>query len=270
MRKFVTILLALLITACSGLQKKGGYYKDDGPPKQASVDIAGINDAVPRAESLSDYGNDPYVVYGKVYYPVTDANGFKQRGIASWYGKKFHGRRTSSGEPYDMYAMTAAHKTLPLPSYVRVQNLKNGRSVVVRVNDRGPFIDNRVIDLSFSAATKLGIVGVGTGMVEIAAVGTATTESPDPAPAATDQTDKAATPQLYLQLGAFTSRENATNLQSRLRAAQFGPIFITSEFQGDVSLFRVRVGPLASVAESDRLVQRAMAYGIADAHVIIE
>ncbi len=269
MRRSVLILLAFSITACSGLPKKGGYYKDDGPPKRASVDIANIKDAVPRAESLSDYGNNPYIVYGKAYYPLKDANGYKERGIASWYGKKFHGRRTSSGEPYDMYAMTAAHKTLPLPSYVRVQNLKNGRSVIVRVNDRGPFIDNRVIDLSFSAASKLGIVGVGTGMVEIVVVGAATRETPEPGVAINDAA-YTATPQLYLQLGAFTSRENAANLQSRLLDAQFGPIFITSEPQGDGHMFRVRAGPLASVAESDRLVQRAVAYGIADAHVVIE
>ncbi len=268
MRKSLPILLALFITACSGVHKKGGYFEDDGPPKRASVDIASIDDAVPRAEPLSKYGNRPYIVHGKTYYPLKNANGYKERGIASWYGKKFHGRRTSSGEPYDMYAMTAAHKTLPLPSYVRVQNLKNGRLVIVRLNDRGPFVDNRVIDLSFSAATKLGIVGAGTGMVEVAVVAAATTELPDPAPAPTAQIH--VPPRLYLQVGAFTSRENAANLQSRLRAAQLGPIFITSEFQGNVRMFRVRVGPLASVAESDRLVQRAMAYGIADAHIVIE
>ena len=268
MRKSLPILLALFITACSGLHKKGGYFEDDGPPKRTSVDIASIDDAVPRTEPLSGYGNRPYIVYGKTYYPLRDANGYKERGVASWYGKKFHGRRTSSGEPYDMYAMTAAHKTLPLPSYVQVQNLKNGRSVIVRVNDRGPFIDNRIIDLSFSAATKLGIVGTGTGIVEVALVGAATTELPDPAPTPTGQTP--APPRLYLQVGAFTSRENAANLQSRLRPAQLGPIFITSKFQGNVRMFRVRVGPLASVAESDRLVQRAMEYGIADAHIVIE
>jgi len=268
MRKSLPILLALFITACSGVHKKGGYFEDDGPPKRASVDIASIDNAVPRAEPLSKYGNRPYIVHGKTYYPLKNANGYKERGIASWYGKKFHGRRTSSGEPYDMYAMTAAHKTLPLPSYVRVQNLKNGRLVIVRLNDRGPFVDNRVIDLSFSAATKLGIVGAGTGIVEVAVVAAATTELPDPAPAPTAQIH--VPPRLYLQVGAFTSRENAANLQSRLRAAQLGPIFITSEFQGNVRMFRVRVGPLASVAESDRLVQRAMAYGIADAHIVIE
>ncbi|MCH6582447.1 MAG: septal ring lytic transglycosylase RlpA family protein [Gammaproteobacteria bacterium] len=268
MRKSLPILLALFITACSGVHKKGGYFEDDGPPKRASVDIASIDNAVPRAEPLSKYGNRPYIVHGKTYYPLKDANGYKERGIASWYGKKFHGRRTSSGEPYDMYAMTAAHKTLPLPSYVRVQNLKNGRLVIVRLNDRGPFVDNRVIDLSFSAATKLGIVGAGTGIVEVAVVAAATTELPDPAPAPTAQIH--VPPRLYLQVGAFTSRENAANLQSRLRTAQLGPIFITSKFQGNVRMFRVRVGPLASVAESDRLVQRAMAYGIADAHIVIE
>lgn len=268
MRRFLPILLALFISACGSVQKKGGYFEDDGPPKRASVDIASIDDAVPRSEPLSKYGNRPYVVYGKTYYPLKNANSYKKRGVASWYGKKFHGRRTSSGETYDMYAMTAAHKTLPLPSYARVRNLKNGRSVIVRVNDRGPFIDNRIIDLSFSAATKLDIVGAGTGIVEVAVVGTATTESPDPTPTPTDQAP--APPRLYLQVGAFTNRENAANLQSRLRPAELGEIFITSGFQDNVRMYRVRVGPLASVAESDRLVQRAMEYGIADAHVVIE
>ncbi|MDH3670722.1 MAG: septal ring lytic transglycosylase RlpA family protein [Gammaproteobacteria bacterium] len=268
MRKSLPILLALFLAACSGVHKKGGYFEDDGPPKRASVDIASIDDAVPRAEPLSEYGNRPYVVHGRAYYPLKDANGYKERGIASWYGKKFHGRRTSSGEPYDMYAMTAAHKTLPLPSYVQVQNLKNGRSVIVRVNDRGPFIDNRIIDLSFSAATKLGIVGTGTGIVQVAVVGAGTTEFSEPTPAPSGRTH--APLRLYLQLGAFTNHENADNLRSRLRPAQLGPIFITSEAQGSVRMFRVRVGPLASVAESDRLVQRAMEYGIADAHIVIE
>lgn len=269
MRKLLPIVLALFISACGGLHKKGGYFEDDGPPKRTSVDVAGVDDAVPRSEPLSRSGNRPYIVYGKTYYPLKDANGYKERGIASWYGKKFHGRRTSSGEPYDMYAMTAAHKTLPLPSYVRVKNLGNQRSVIVRVNDRGPFIGNRVIDLSFSAATKLGIVGAGTGMVELAVVGASTNQlsAPTPAPASQSQT---ATPQLYLQLGAFASRQNAASLQSRLGAAQLGSIFITPVFRNNVRMFRVRVGPLASVAESDRLVQRAMAYGVADAHIVIE
>jgi rare lipoprotein A len=148
----------------------GRYFEDDGPGRHPP-DIDKIADAVPRSEPRSRSGNKPYQVFGVNYVPLADASGHRERGVASWYGKKFHGRRTSSGEPYDMYAMTAAHKTLPLPCYVRVRNLENGRSTVVRVNDRGPFLNNRIIDLSYAAANKLGIIGRGTGLVEIEVVG---------------------------------------------------------------------------------------------------
>lgn len=161
------MLVLLVLGACSTLRKPAA----DGPP----VDYQPVKnlpaDAVPRQEPLSKYGNPPsYVVFGKTYHTLTSSQGFVQRGIASWYGKKFHGRRTSSGEPYDMYGMTAAHTQLPLPTYVQVTNLKNGKQVVLRVNDRGPFHGNRVIDLSYTAAMKLDIVKQGTGLVEVRAL----------------------------------------------------------------------------------------------------
>ena len=149
----------------------GGYYRDDGPPRGVSKsDVEAIPDAVPKLEPLSETGNRPYKALGKKYYPVKSALGYSERGVASWYGKKFHGARTSSGEKYDMLAMTAAHRTLPLPTYVKVRSLQNGKSVIVKVNDRGPFLHNRLIDLSYAAAYKLGVVSTGTGLVEVTTV----------------------------------------------------------------------------------------------------
>ncbi len=181
MRSSIFILLAmslLLVAGCSG-KRSGGYYQDDGPPRGDSsdrnIDWQSIPDAIPRIEPYSKTGNRSYTALGKQYYPISSAKGFTERGQASWYGKKFHGNKTSSGEPYDMYAMTAAHKTLPLPSYVRVTNVDNNRVVVVRVNDRGPFLHGRIIDVSYAAAKKLGMVATGTANVFIEVVEPGTT-----------------------------------------------------------------------------------------------
>ena len=164
------ILILFVVSACSSLRKA----PSDGPPPVVYRPAAqSSTDPIPRTEPLSKYGNpSSYVVFGKRYYTLSSSHGFVQRGIASWYGKKFHGRRTSSGEIYDMYGMTAAHTQLPLPTYVQVTNLKNGKQVILRVNDRGPFHGNRVIDLSHTAATKLGIIKEGTGLVEVRAIDT--------------------------------------------------------------------------------------------------
>jgi rare lipoprotein A len=162
------IALALILVAgCSSAPEKrpGGYYKDDGPGDNAK--LASIPDAVPRAEPLHRYANRPYEAMGRKYVPLTRVGIYKQRGTASWYGKRFHGSPTSSGEKYDMYRMSAAHPILPIPSYARVTNLANGRSVVVRVNDRGPFHAGRAIDLSYAAAYRLGYIGHGSAQVEI-------------------------------------------------------------------------------------------------------
>jgi rare lipoprotein A len=163
-------LFAVLLAACSSAPKPsrpGGFYQDDGPPERAPADIARTPDAVPKVEPFHPFANRPYSALGRSYTPITDDRAFRQRGFASWYGRQFHGNRTSSGEKYDMFAMTAAHPTLPIPSYVRVTHLRNGASVVVRVNDRGPFKRDRVIDLSYAAAVKLGIAAAGTGEVEV-------------------------------------------------------------------------------------------------------
>ena len=166
----LALALAIALAACSASPKKGGYYKDDGPGATAPSNLASIPDARPRSEPLHKFANRPYEVFGKKYVPLASVQPFRQRGMASWYGKRFHGQKTASGEPYDMYAMSAAHPTLPIPSYARVTSVRTGRQVVVRINDRGPFHSNRAIDLSYAAAYRLGLIGTGSGEVEIEAI----------------------------------------------------------------------------------------------------
>ena len=168
------LLLLLLVTVagCSltGGRKKGGYYKDDGPDAHPPSNLDSVPDAVPRIEPLASGPNRPYVVFGQRYVPDTSGRPYKQRGRASWYGKKFHGNSTSNGEAYNMYAMTAAHPTLPIPSYARVTSVVNGRTIIVRINDRGPFHSNRIMDLSYVAAYKLGLLGPGSGEVVVESI----------------------------------------------------------------------------------------------------
>ena len=163
----LTVSAAVLMTACSTAPKKSVYYQDDGPPDRVPTDLGSVGDAVPKIEPPYKAASRPYTALGRSYTPLNGDPTFRQRGLASWYGKQFHGSRTANGETYDMFAMTAAHPTLPIPSYVRVTSVRTGRSVIVRVNDRGPFKADRVIDLSYAAASKLGIVATGTGEVEI-------------------------------------------------------------------------------------------------------
>jgi rare lipoprotein A len=170
MRKAACLLLLLLLGCSSAPPRKGGYYKDDGPPERPSARLDDVPEARPRLEPLHRWANRPYRVFGRDYRPLTSLQPFRQRGLASWYGKRFHGQKTSSGELYDMYRMTAAHTTLPIPSYARVTNLANGRSVVVRINDRGPFHAGRVIDLSYAAAHRLGYITAGSTQVEVEAI----------------------------------------------------------------------------------------------------
>src|SRR5262245_25784387 len=170
MRRIGPLLVFLALAGCSSAPQapqKGGYYKDDGPGEKVPTNTA---DAVPRVEPLHKFANRPYAAMGKEYVPMTSLQPFRQRGMASWYGKRYHGNKTSSGETYDMYAMSAAHPTLPIPSYARVTNVASGKSVVVRINDRGPFHSARIIDLSYAAATKLGIVGAGAAQVEVESI----------------------------------------------------------------------------------------------------
>jgi len=182
MRLWLVLALAALLTACGsaprgGIERVpggsappvrgGGYYLDDGPGGEAPANLEAIPDAVPRIEPLHKGTQRPYTVMGRDYTPMTELAPYRARGVASWYGRRYHGKSTSNGEKYDMYAMSAAHTILPIPSYTRVTNVSNGRSVVVRINDRGPFISDRLIDLSYTAAWKLGIINAGSGMVEV-------------------------------------------------------------------------------------------------------
>ena len=168
--KRLALIALVLAAACSSSSNKGGYYKDDGPGANPPANLAALPDAQPRVEPLHRFANRPYEVFGKKYVPLASVQAFKQRGVASWYGKRFHGQKTSSGETYDMYAMTAAHPILPIPSYARVTSVKTGRHVVVRINDRGPFHSGRIIDLSYAAAYRLGFIGAGSGEVEIESI----------------------------------------------------------------------------------------------------
>lgn len=260
------LLVVLGISACTS---KGGYYKDDGPPRGVSKsEIAKIPDAVPQQEPLSETGNKPYTVFGTTYRPMKTSSGYRERGIASWYGKKFHGRRTSSGEPYDMLAMTAAHKVLPLPSYVSVRNLQNGRKVTVKVNDRGPFLNNRLIDLSYAAAYKLGIVATGTGLVEVTAAYPRAKQNKQPAIKVPVSSRKVAGLSLFVQFGAFSVRENAESLQHQLLGYGFNPVVEQGVHEG-LHMFRVRAGPYHQVSEVDRITASARLRGY-ETKLIIE
>jgi len=234
-------------------RRPGAYYKDDGPGERPPVDLASIPDATPRAEPLHRFANRPYQVFGRDYAPIASAHGFRQKGIASWYGRRYHGQNTSSGEPYDMYAMTAAHPLLPIPSYVRVTNVANRRIVVVRVNDRGPFHADRVIDLSYTAAWKLGYVEAGSALVEIEHVlpGAASAAAPAPAAAAV----AADAGGVFLQLGAFAARESADNFRARIYrelAWLSDPIHVVA----GAGLFRLQLGPFRTQDEARPLAER--------------
>jgi len=254
-------LLLPLIVSCSTIRD---IEKDSAP--SSIPDLNSIPDAVPRNDPLSRYGNPAsYAVNGKTYYTLKSDVGYVEQGISSWYGTKFHGRRTSSGETYDMFAMTAAHKTLPLPSYVRVTNLRNGRSTVVRVNDRGPFHNNRIIDLSYAAAHKLNIIGEGTGLVEVRAVGR---NSPPPPPKIVLANHQQGPLLFFLQVGAFSQLDNAIRMRNRLASAAIRNIMINQPEYDD--LYRVRIGPINSVDTADQLVVVLHTLGIHDPQVIVD
>ncbi len=247
-------LTFLIFAGCSSVTVE----RDSAPDRP--VDTSSVPDAVPIAETRSKYGNpESYVVFGKRYYVMNDNRGFTQQGIASWYGKKFHGRRTSSGETYDMYAMTAAHKTIILPAYVEVTNLGNGKKVVVKVNDRGPFHENRIIDLSYSAATKLDVVAKGTALVKIRVVEPGYVPGGRPAkraaPVETLSPDGLAG-DFYIQVGAFSELDNAENLRRKLNSIGDSLVKISQVVIDNRSLYRVRIGPLSDIKFADRIVQQ--------------
>jgi rare lipoprotein A len=241
----------------------------DGPGK--SVDFSSIPDAVPRVEPLSRGGNmASYVVFGKRYHTLPSSEGFVERGIASWYGSKFHGRKTSNGEVFDMYAMTAAHKQLPLPTFVEVVNLENGRRIVVRVNDRGPFHENRVIDLSYAAAGRLGMLGKGTALVEVRAIDPGRTRPVTRLAAGPGAQPVAAAPRIYLQAGAFSSGDNAERLRQRLERELAHAVRVIRAEAAAGAVHRVQVGPLASVEIADQVTAQMHRAGIETPLVVID
>jgi len=243
------------------------YYKDDGPGDGAPANVDALPDAIPRAEPLHRFANRPYTVLGRDYVPATTLRPYRERGIASWYGRKFHGEKTSTGETYDMYAMTAAHPTLPLPSYARVTNVASGKSVVVRVNDRGPFLHARVIDLSYAAAAKLGIAQKGSGEVDVEAIlpaGMPTVASAAPlAPVGTPRPGgpgesvpvAGADGGFVVQLGAFASYANAQAFVAHL-ANQIAPLGVEPNVRQVNGLFRVFIGPYPVREDAKRMADR--------------
>jgi peptidoglycan lytic transglycosylase len=255
-----TIAAITLISVLAGCSTLGRPVRtpppapvEPPPPPPANIDS--VPDAVPRPEPRSAHGNPPfYVVLGKRYFVLGAATGYVERGVASWYGPTFHGVNTSSGERYDMYAMTAAHKTLPLPTYARVTNLRNGRSVTVRINDRGPFVANRLIDLSYTAAAKLDMLHDGTTFVEVRAL---TPGEPD----VLTRSAETPPPTLYVQVGAFADQGNAQRTVSRLHAAGLSTAFIAPPASDKPQLYRVRVGPISDVAKFDELSAKLATLG---------
>lgn len=246
------------------LRRPGGYYKDDGPDGAPPVNLDKIADAQPRPEPLNPRANDPYVVFGKEYAPEKEFSAHRKQGTASWYGRKFHGQRTLSGEIYDMYAMTAAHPTLPIPSYARVTNLQNGKSAVVRINDRGPFSSGRMMDVSFAAAYKLGFAETGIAAVEVESIvladpaprpGTAT------APASAVEPDIPLTTEaagIYLQLGAFSSRSNAESFRDNIQK-QLPWLRQPVQIQARAKLFRLHLGPYRNRGEANAIAEKIRA-----------
>jgi rare lipoprotein A len=242
----------------------------------------------PLTPSRSDRGNPPfYDVLGKRYHVLESSDGYRAKGVASWYGGDFHGLSTSSGETYDMHAMTAAHTTLPIPTWVEVTNLANGKRVIVKVNDRGPFVNNRLIDLSYAAASELDMIRAGTARVEVRALGVPPSSAPRVAVSRTTANvgTVAAPPmiasppvsvrtadrdQMYVQAGAFSERANAAKLVEQLRVNGFANSFIVSEDRVGGTLHRVRVGPLRDAAEFDRLSGRLRTLGVADSHLVVD
>jgi len=258
---FVITLIGVLLAACATRDA-------DGPPRRAP-DLSRVTDPVPRVEPLSRWGNpSTYQVFGRTYRVMDSVHsGFTERGIASWYGTKFHGRRTSSGEEYDMYAMTAAHKSLPLPSYVRVRHLETGRQIVVRVNDRGPFADGRIIDLSYAAAYRLGMLDAGTAPVEIEVLAAPRMATAEPSITRPVQGGSAS---YIIQAAAFSERGNAERLRDRLRRANLGAhVEIQTAELPRGPVYRVRLGPLNAADQVERISARLADFDIIAPQVIV-
>jgi len=253
----VLLLAVFTLTACTF----GVPIRDPGQGQASTT---------PKTTKSKRGNPSSYVVFGKRYHVLDSSDGFVQRGIASWYGTKFHGRPTSSGEVYNMHAMTAAHKTLPIPVYVHVKNLDNGRSMVVRVNDRGPFVAGRIIDLSYAAAKKLGVDGPGTAKVEISTVGPG--QALPTSVVRTIPLSKDLQPDipLFIQMGSFSSHVNASNLVKNLLDANEATAQISRRQTDSGLYYRVRVGPLFDIDEANAIVRRLKGKGFQTARIVVQ
>jgi rare lipoprotein A len=273
----LAVLGLLALTACSSSpprpdtsapRKPGGYYLDDGPGANPPANLDQITDPEPRAEPIKASTARPYTAFGRTYTPMTKLGPYQARGTASWYGKRYHGQATASGEPYDMYAMSAAHPTLPIPSYVRVTNLRTGKTVVVRINDRGPFRGDRLIDLSYTAAYKLGIIGSGSDLVEVESIVPGDSVPPPSVEAsATGRTGLVPAPLpagpaiaeeptgVYVQLGAFSLRQNAESFLAHMRAEMSWLAGAVTLYLRD-GVYRVHAGPYPNRAQADQVATR--------------
>lgn len=259
--------IAFLVVVTVFLAGCSSSHYDGLPNGHRDFDADSIPNAVPKVEPKSRYGNpSSYTVLGHTYHVLKNPDCYEEKGIASWYGTKFHERRTSSGEPYNMYSMTAANKVLPLPTYVRVTNLQNGRQIIVKVNDRGPFHENRVIDLSFAAAKKMGMMGKGTALVEIQAI-----DPRDPntfcghgvTPAHAQKT------QIYLQIGAFSSEANAQTFATKVRQHTNRPVSVITVTAKAKTLYKVQIGPIKNVDETDTVTNRLKSAGLGSAFAVV-
>jgi rare lipoprotein A len=247
------VLAVLLLAACAGDKQKKAEQGDG--PSGRKMTPADVHDAVPKGEPLARYGNhSPYTVLGKTYKVLPSSKGYHEKGIASWYGSKFHGRRTSSGELYDMHLATAAHKSLPLPTYAEVTNLDNGRKMIVKINDRGPFHKDRIIDLSYAAAIKLGVDQTGTARIDVRAINIKRPKSAEVKVA--DGT--------FLQVGAFSKRKTAENLAGKMLAAQLKPVSVKKSR----GLYKVWIGPYASEVEIQASMRRVVELGYESPHKV--
>lgn len=261
----IAVLLAIALAGCGSSPsrpgaKPGGYYLDDGPGANPPADLDTRPEPTPQIEPISKYTSRPYTVLGRTYTPHTQLIPYKQRGVASWYGRRYHGQKTSAGEVYDMYALSAAHTLLPLPSYARVTNVANGKSVIVRVNDRGPFHDDRLIDLSYAAAHRIGIIGQGSALVEVETIIPGSGEAPviastpsAPAPVAVPVSSEAGA--VFVQLGAFSVEGNADDFLRKMRLDLGWLAGSMQLYRGD-GLYKVHAGPYRNRGEAERAVER--------------
>lgn len=265
MNKLCLVVIALSLMSCSTSSKPPVVVPidvvDSGPENNV-VDIAAIPDAIPQYEPWSKSVNpESYQVLGKTYHVLSSNKNYRQQGIASWYGTKFHQKKTATGEIYDMWQMTAAHKTLPIPSYARVTNLNNQRSVIVKVNDRGPFHEHRIIDLSYAAAAKLGLDKLGTGFVEVVAVQPGELKTVVPV---------APVKKIYLQIGAFSDEDNALKLQQKVAQLRLTKSRIISSKVLETTFYKVQLGPVSSVLDADDITEKLKAAGIQSSQFVVD